>query len=84
MTNRDDQLLSEMTDELLTCAQVAAMFGVCRETPRRWASQGKLCSLETAGGHRRFWRSEIESLLRDREVPAHDVATEPRGTPAAN
>jgi excisionase family DNA binding protein len=48
---------------LLTPAEVAALFRVDPKTVTRWAKAGKLTSIRTLGGHRRFKESEIKSLL---------------------
>ncbi|MDV6271870.1 MULTISPECIES: BldC family transcriptional regulator [Rhodococcus] len=53
-------------DEWLTTKQVAALFHVDRTTVSRWAREGKVGTLRTLGGHRRYRRSEIEKLLRNR------------------
>jgi excisionase family DNA binding protein len=48
---------------LLTPAQVAAMLYVDPKTVSRWATAGKLGSIRTPGGHRRFLRSEIVAMV---------------------
>jgi excisionase family DNA binding protein len=54
-----------MADEtLLTPAEVAAKFKVDPKTVTRWAKNGKLSSIRTLGGHRRYKASEVEALLR--------------------
>jgi excisionase family DNA binding protein len=53
----------EPNEELLTPAEVAAMFRVDPKTVTRWAKQGKLTSIRTLGGHRRYRASEIRKLL---------------------
>ncbi|MBD8060028.1 helix-turn-helix domain-containing protein [Cellulomonas sp. JH27-2] len=50
-------------DELLTPAEVADLFGVGPKTVTRWARAGRLTSLRTLGGHRRYRRSEVDALL---------------------
>jgi excisionase family DNA binding protein len=50
-------------DELLTPAEVAAMFRVNAKTVTRWSRSGKLRSMKTIGGHRRFYRSDIERAI---------------------
>lgn len=60
--------MSELTphegpDELLTPAEVAALFRVDPKTVTRWAISGKLTSLRTLGGHRRYRASEVHALL---------------------
>ncbi len=53
---------------LLTPAEVAVMFRVDPKTVSRWAKDGKITSIRTLGGHRRFRETEVLALLRgDRE-----------------
>lgn len=51
--------------ELLTPKQVAQRFGVTDRTITRWADQGKLHSIRTAGNHRRFFESDIDAIITD-------------------
>lgn len=48
---------------LLTPAEVATMFRVDPKTVTRWAKAGKLTSIRTLGGHRRYREAEVRSLL---------------------
>ena len=48
---------------LLTPAEVAAMFRVDPKTVTRWAKDGKLTSVRTLGGHRRYPEAEVRALL---------------------
>ena len=50
-------------EALLTPAEVAALFRVDPKTVTRWARAGKLTSLRTLGGHRRYRESEVRGLL---------------------
>lgn len=50
--------------ELLTPAEVAAMFRVDPKTVTRWATEGKLHPIRTLGGHRRYRVTEIRELLK--------------------
>lgn len=50
-------------DPLLTPAEVAAMFRVTPVTVTRWARSGRIGSVRTLGGHRRFRESEVRALL---------------------
>ncbi|MDX6286265.1 MAG: hypothetical protein QOG53_1750 [Frankiales bacterium] len=50
-------------EALLTPAEVATMFRVDPKTVTRWAKAGKLTSIRTLGGHRRYRESEVRSLL---------------------
>jgi excisionase family DNA binding protein len=59
------------SEPLLTPGQVAAMFHVDPKTVTRWAHAGRLGSLRTPGGHRRFRESEVMQLLRSLTTEAH-------------
>jgi excisionase family DNA binding protein len=50
-------------DRLLTPGEVARMFRVDAKTVTRWAAAGRIGAVKTPGGHRRFWESEVRSLL---------------------
>lgn len=50
-------------DELLTPAEVAALFRVAPKTVTRWAQSGKLASIRTLGGHRRYRARDVRALL---------------------
>ena len=51
------------SEPLLTPAEVAAMFRVDPKTVTRWAKAGKLSSIRTLGGHRRYRETEVRELL---------------------
>ena len=53
-----------LRESLLTPAEVASMFRVDPKTVTRWASNGRITSIRTPGGHRRFRESEIRDLLQ--------------------
>ena len=46
------------SEKLLTPSEVAAIFRVDPKTVTRWAKVGKLSSIRTLGGHRRFREQE--------------------------
>lgn len=48
---------------LLTPAEVAALFRVDPRTVTRWAVSGRLHSIRTPGGHRRFPEKDVLALL---------------------
>jgi len=50
-------------EELLTPREVADMFRVDPKTVTRWAKAGKLTSLRTLGGHRRYRKAEVDALM---------------------
>jgi len=51
-------------EKLLTPAEVAALFRVDPKTVTRWAKAGKLTSIRTLGGHRRYKESEVKALFK--------------------
>jgi excisionase family DNA binding protein len=53
------------TERLLTPGEVATLFRVDPKTVTRWASAGRIGSIRTPGGHRRFRESEVKALLAD-------------------
>ena len=55
--------VQEDAERLLTPAEVASMFRVDPKTVTRWAKAGKLSSIRTLGGHRRYRESEIRGLI---------------------
>jgi excisionase family DNA binding protein len=48
----------------MTPGEVAALFRVDPKTVTRWAASGRISSIRTPGGHRRFRESEVQALLR--------------------
>jgi len=50
-------------EKLLTPAECAALWRVDPKTITRWAKAGKLNSVRTLGGHRRYKESEVRALL---------------------
>lgn len=49
--------------QLLSPGDVAVMFRVDPKTVARWAEDGRLASIRTLGGVRRFSRQQIEHLM---------------------
>jgi excisionase family DNA binding protein len=52
--------------------EVAEALQVSPKTVTRWAKEGKLASRRTLGGHRRYARADIESLVErlEEQIPA--------------
>lgn len=50
--------------QLLTPAEVANLFRVDPKTVTRWAKAGRLASIRTLGGHRRYREAEVRGLLK--------------------
>lgn len=61
------------TEKLLTPSEVAAIFRVDPKTVTRWAKVGKLSSIRTLGGHRRFREQEVRALLAEAQEQRHTV-----------
>ena len=53
----------ETRERLLTPGEVANLFRVDPKTVTRWAAAGRIGSIRTPGGHRRFRESEVRALL---------------------
>ncbi|HWB66695.1 MAG TPA: BldC family transcriptional regulator [Mycobacteriales bacterium] len=68
----------EARDRLLTPGEVASLFRVDPKTVTRWAAAGRINSIRTPGGHRRFRESEIRDLLRSDSSAAEPAAPAPR------
>ena len=63
-----------MTSEFLSTNKAAELLGVGTTSIKRWADEGRLQCIKTAGGHRRFRRSEVLSMM---EEPPSDSANKP-------
>jgi excisionase family DNA binding protein len=50
-------------DSLLTPGEVAALFRVDPKTVTRWAAAGRIPTVRTLGGHRRFLVGDVRPLL---------------------
>lgn len=64
--------------ELMTRAEVAALFGVSPRTVTGWANDGRLESIRTLGGHRRYASDEVRTLLdRQRRLVVEEDRSRP-------
>src|SRR5579863_4922361 len=52
------------SEKLLTPAEVATLYRVDPKTVTRWAKAGRLTSIRTPGGHRRYSETEVRSLMQ--------------------
>ena len=64
------------SETLLTPAEVAALFRVDPKTVTRWAKAGKIGSIRTLGGHRRFREAEVLELLGSEGGSSTDSQTD--------
>ncbi|MBB4917220.1 BldC family transcriptional regulator [Streptosporangium saharense] len=55
--------MGETTDRLLTPGEVAHIFGVDPKTVNRWSLTGKIPSIRTPSGQRRYRQSDINQLI---------------------
>jgi excisionase family DNA binding protein len=67
-------------DDLMRPTEVAELFGVDPKTVTRWGRAGKLPSIRTPGGHRRYPREAVMALLRGE--PDGAVSVDGRQGPA--
>jgi excisionase family DNA binding protein len=56
-------------DDLLTPGEVGALFRANPKTVTRWAQSGRLPSVKTPGGHRRFRVLDIRRALSGQGPP---------------
>lgn len=52
-------------EELISISEAASLLCVSIDTLRRWDQSGKLSSVKSGGGHRKYFRSQIEVFLND-------------------
>lgn len=67
-------------ERLLTPGEVASLFRVDPKTVTRWAAAGRISSIRTPGGHRRFRESEVRALLRGEDVASVAPPAPPQRT----
>lgn len=72
----------EEPEDYLRPSEAAALLHVSAQTVRRWATKGRLRSVPTAGGHRRFPRYVVEELRAHLQQQATPDARRERPTPA--
>jgi excisionase family DNA binding protein len=63
------------SETLLTPSEVASLFRVDPKTVTRWAKAGKLSSIRTLGGHRRYREAEVRALLAGQIPEPRDGGT---------
>ena len=69
-----------MTESTVTLSHAAEAIGVSPSTLRRWADAGRLKSVRTGGGHRRFPASEVRRLTAEQQ-PADAPRVRPLAPP---
>ncbi|WP_344011045.1 helix-turn-helix domain-containing protein [Nocardiopsis exhalans] len=66
-------------DDALRPGEVARLMGVHHRTVIRWADTGKIPHFRTTGGHRRFRRQHVDSLIAERLNPGNPKPSSVRG-----
>jgi predicted site-specific integrase-resolvase len=60
-------------EPLMVREEVAAAFRVDPKTVTGWGKRRKLACISTPGGHRRYFRAEVEAILAGRPLTAEQV-----------
>ena len=63
-------------DRLLTLKETGKLLNVSKQTLQRWDNSGKLISVRTEGGHRRYKLSDIEKILGENDNLSSDTKKE--------
>jgi excisionase family DNA binding protein len=66
----------EHRERLMTPGEVASLFRVDPKTVSRWAISGRIPSVRTPGGHRRFRENDVRALLRGQDFQSRAVGGE--------
>jgi excisionase family DNA binding protein len=62
-----DELSSALQGRLLRTREVAILFQVSERAVTDWARRGRIPSVRTPGGHRRYPANDVWALLRNSE-----------------
>lgn len=62
-----------MNNNLLTISQASKLLHVSQRTLRNWEKDGKISSIKTVGGHRRYSMTELNKFLDIKEEEQNDV-----------
>lgn len=63
--------------------EASQLFGVTTKTLARWAASGRIRSIKTPGGHRRYIKSDLESLMSDDSTPPQPETQQRRFPPVS-
>jgi excisionase family DNA binding protein len=59
------QVPANLKSQLLRTSDVAALFHVSERTISDWARRGRIPSVQTPGGHRRYPAAEIRRIMEE-------------------
>lgn len=68
-----DQQPAHTDDPWLALGAASKLVGVGPDTLRRWADSGQVQAYQTPGGHRRFLRSSLETMINTPRRHHYDV-----------
>lgn len=71
-----EELPGESGMQLLTPSEVAKLLRVDPKTVTRWATQGRITSTKTPGGHHRFYWQDIKKILDGDPEEAAEVSND--------
>jgi excisionase family DNA binding protein len=77
----DEQPAMVPEDKQITLQAAAATLAISPSRLRRWADEGRISSVRTAGGHRRFSLSAVRRLAAENGVRPTVRPVEPPATP---
>ncbi len=69
-----------LSKQWVTISDAARYLGVSVDTLRRWERKRKLIPRRTVGGHRRYARSQLESILKkplEQVIKTYQTTTQP-------
>lgn len=58
------ELINRLENPQISLHEAATLLNLCRATIRRYADEGTLPSVRTAGGQRRFYYQDIKEFVR--------------------
>lgn len=62
-----------MNNNLLTISQASKLLHVSQRTLRNWEKDGKISSIKTVGGHRRYFMTELNKFLDLKEEERNHI-----------
>lgn len=62
-----------MNNNLLTISQTSKLLHVSQRTLRNWEKDGKISSIKTVGGHRRYSMTELNKFLEIKEEQQNNL-----------
>src|SRR5688572_16981715 len=73
-TGRRRQAAPRPPSDWISIAAASDVLGIAQATLRRWADEGRVPVFMTPGGHRRFARQSLESVLAEQDARRPSLA----------